>query len=81
MMRNFVILCRLNGPRYATLQNIMKARQKTLQRETLASLGVELQEGSMLRTIKTEEPQKRSGGVVMLSEVDELAATIVKSSS
>lgn len=60
---------RLNDPRYTTLQNIMKAKSKPLQVESLASL--KLDASGMLKTIQTHEPLKRSAGSIV-SSVDEL---------
>jgi electron transfer flavoprotein beta subunit len=64
---------RLNEPRYATLQNIMKAKGKPLQKETLDSLGVKI--SPALTTIRTAEPTKRKAGV-MLQSVDDLVSKI-----
>lgn len=52
---------RLNEPRYATLPNIMKARQKPLETITMDSLGLDV--APRLKILKVEEPAKRKGGV------------------
>lgn len=52
---------RLNTPRYASLPNIMKAKQKPLTVHTLDDLGVALQ--SRLTVIKVTEPSVRKAGV------------------
>lgn len=52
---------RLNTPRYASLPNIMKAKQKPLTVHTLDDLGVALQ--SRLTVIKVTEPPVRKAGV------------------
>ncbi|KAK5583158.1 hypothetical protein RB653_004748 [Dictyostelium firmibasis] len=57
-----VISCdlRLNEPRYAKLQNIMKSKKAELKVETPEGLKVDIT--SNLKTISVEEPPKRSGG-------------------
>lgn len=65
---------RLNEPRYATLQNIMKARSKPFQRETLESLGISYS-SLPIKFIKTFEPAKRQAGLI-LGNVDELIQKI-----
>ena len=54
---------RLNEPRYVTLPNIMKAKKKTIDMITPDSLGVDI--APRLKTIKVEEPPKRSAGVMV----------------
>jgi len=51
---------RLNEPRYATLPNIMKARQKPIAAKTPEELGVDV--APRLETLKVVEPPKRSAG-------------------
>ena len=65
---------RLNEPRYATLPNIMKAKSKPFQVETLQSLGVselvrDISERLKIKEIR--EPEKRKGGITV-ANVDEL---------
>jgi electron transfer flavoprotein beta subunit len=60
---------RLNVPRYATLQNIMKAKSKKIQEETLESLGIQFTE--TINNLKTSEPSKRKSGLI-LADVNEL---------
>jgi electron transfer flavoprotein beta subunit len=60
---------RLNEPRYATLPNIMKAKQKPLEVLTPEVLNVDLT--PRLKTIKVAEPPKRKTGIKVLN-VDEL---------
>ena len=65
---------RLNEPRYATLPNIMKAKSKPFQVESLKSL--ELSDTVMeivgrLKIISIREPEKRKGGIPVAT-VDEL---------
>jgi electron transfer flavoprotein beta subunit len=54
---------RLNEPRYVTLPNIMKAKKKTLEIVKPEELGVDI--APRLKTIKVEEPPKRSAGVMV----------------
>jgi electron transfer flavoprotein beta subunit len=63
---------RLNEPRYVTLPNIMKAKKKTIDTITPDSLGVDI--APRLKTIKVEEPPKRSAGVM----VADVAALVEK---
>ncbi len=63
---------RLNEPRYVTLPNIMKAKKKPIEIITPESLGVDI--APRLKTIKVEEPPKRSAGVI----VADVAALIDK---
>jgi electron transfer flavoprotein beta subunit len=63
---------RLNEPRYVTLPNIMKAKKKTLEIVKPEELGVDI--APRLKTLKVEEPPKRSAGVM----VADVAALIDK---
>jgi electron transfer flavoprotein beta subunit len=54
---------RLNEPRYVTLPNIMKAKKKTLEIMKPEELGVDV--APRLKTLKVEEPPKRSAGVMV----------------
>ena len=63
---------RLNEPRYVTLPNIMKAKKKVIETMTPESLGVDI--APRLKTIKVEEPPKRSAGVM----VADVAALVEK---
>jgi electron transfer flavoprotein beta subunit len=60
---------RLNEPRYATLPNIMKARQKPMATKNAVDYGVDI--APRLKQTKVEEPAKRKGGV-KVGSVDEL---------
>jgi electron transfer flavoprotein beta subunit len=64
---------RLNEPRYASLPNIMKAKQKPLATMTAAELGVDL--APKLKLISVAEPLARKGGGKVAS-VDELIAKL-----
>ena len=63
---------RLNEPRYVTLPNIMKAKKKPLETIPVADLGVDV--GPRLKTLKVNEPPKRSAGVM----VPDVAALVDK---
>lgn len=54
---------RLNEPRYVTLPNIMKAKKKALDVFKPDELGVDV--SPRLKTLKVEEPPKRSAGVMV----------------
>ncbi|MFM2029913.1 MAG: hypothetical protein RL517_1104 [Pseudomonadota bacterium] len=63
---------RLNEPRYVTLPNIMKAKKKTLEVIKPEELGVDI--APRLKTLKVEDPPKRSAGVM----VADVAALVEK---
>jgi electron transfer flavoprotein beta subunit len=63
---------RLNEPRYVTLPNIMKAKKKTIDIVKPEDLVVDI--APRLKTIKVEEPPKRSAGVM----VADVAALVEK---
>ena len=56
---------RLNEPRYVTLPNIMKAKKKPLETLTPETLGVDV--APRLKTLKVQEPPKRSAGQLVKS--------------
>ena len=56
---------RLNEPRYVTLPNIMKAKKKPLETLTPETLGVDV--APRLKTLKVQEPPKRSAGKLVKS--------------
>ena len=60
---------RLNEPRYVTLPNIMKAKNKPLENIKPDALGVDVT--PRLTTLKVEEPPKRGAGV-KVADVAEL---------
>jgi len=60
---------RLNEPRYVTLPNIMKAKKKPFETLTPDALGVDV--APRLKTLKVQEPPKRSAGQ-MVKSVPEL---------
>ena len=63
---------RLNGPRYVTLPNIMKAKKKTIDTFKPEDLGVDV--APRLKTLSVQEPAKRSAGV----KVADVAALVDK---
>lgn len=63
---------RLNEPRYATLPNIMKAKQKPLQIIELSSLELNLQ--THLKVLQIKYPERRPGGIM----VDSVTALLDK---
>jgi len=63
---------RLNEPRYVTLPNIMKAKKKQLDTFSPADLGVDV--APRIKTLKVNEPPKRSAGV----KVADVAALVAK---
>jgi electron transfer flavoprotein beta subunit len=63
---------RLNEPRYVTLPNIMKAKKKTLETLTPATLGVDV--APRLKTLKVSEPPLRSAGI----KVPDVATLVAK---
>ena len=64
---------RLNEPRYASLPNIMKAKNKPLEEKTAADYGVDVT--PRLTVITTTEPAKRQASE-MVGSVDELVAKL-----
>ncbi len=65
---------RLNEPRYATLPNIMKAKQKSLEVLKADALSVDLT--PRLKTIHMTEPSPRKAGV-KVKDVDELLDKLI----
>ncbi len=63
---------RLNEPRYASLPNIMKAKQKPMAIKTAADYGVDLT--PRLKTLKVAEPPVRKAG----EKVADVAALVEK---
>jgi len=63
---------RLNEPRYVTLPNIMKAKEKQLDNVKPADLGVDV--ASRVKTLKVTEPAKRSAGI----KVPDVATLVAK---
>ncbi|MCH7815031.1 MAG: electron transfer flavoprotein subunit beta/FixA family protein [Proteobacteria bacterium] len=66
---------RLNEPRYASLPNIMKAKQKPIDLKTPEDYGVDI--SPRLKSLKVEEPTKRETGIKVAS-VEELVGKLRK---
>jgi electron transfer flavoprotein beta subunit len=64
---------RLNEPRYASLPNIMKAKNKPMAQKTPADYGVDT--APRLKTLKVTEPPVRSAGI-KVPDVDALVAKL-----
>lgn len=64
---------RLNEPRYASLPNIMKAKQKPLATMSPADLGVDV--APRVVTLKVSEPPKRKAGI-KVKDVAELVSKL-----
>ena len=60
---------RLNEPRYASLPNIMKARQKKIDSIDVSTLGLDLY--PRLSVIEVNDPPERKAGI-MVKDIDEL---------
>ncbi len=65
----FTVDLRLNTPRFANVQGILKAKKKPVQVINLADLGIDTT--PRLQIEKVEAPQEREGGVIV-ETVDEL---------
>jgi len=65
-----VLTCdlRLNQPRFAKLQDIMKARKKTIEKKTPEELGVDI--SARLETMQVEEPPVRQAGIKVTTVQD-----------
>ncbi|KAK9472778.1 uncharacterized protein V1510DRAFT_416885 [Dipodascopsis tothii] len=63
---------RLNTPRYARLQDIMKAKKKKIEKTSPAELGVDI--APRLETVSLAEPAARQGG----ARVPDVAALVAK---
>lgn len=66
---------RLNTPRYATLPNIMKSKQKPIQQMTIEELGVDVK--AHIKTLHVSEPPTRKAGV-KVTTLEELIPIIAK---
>ena len=64
---------RLNEPRYASLPNIMKAKQKPIEKITPNDLNVEIKQ--RLKTLKVTEPPKKTPGI-KVGSVQELISKL-----
>ena len=64
---------RLNEPRYASLPNIMKAKQKPIERIKLNNLNVDTKQ--RIKIIEVTEPQKKKTGI-KVKDVEELISKL-----
>ena len=64
---------RLNEPRYASLPNIMKAKQKPIEKITPSDLNVEIKQ--RLKTLEVTEPPKKEAGI-KVDSVQELISKL-----
>ena len=64
---------RLNEPRYATLPNIMKAKQKPVEKMTPTDVNIEIKQ--RLKTLKVTEPPKKEAGI-KVDSVQELISKL-----
>ena len=64
---------RLNEPRYASLPNIMKAKQKPIEKITPGDLNVEIKQ--RLKTLEVTEPPKKEAGI-KVGSVQELISKL-----
>jgi len=60
---------RLNEPRYASLPNIMKARQKKIEQIEISSMNLNID--PRLKVIEVNDPPERKSGI-MVKDIDEL---------
>ena len=60
---------RLNEPRYASLPNIMKARQKKIEQIEISSMDLDID--PRLKVIEVNDPPARKSGI-MVKDIDEL---------
>lgn len=66
---------RLNTPRYATLPNIMKSKQKPIQQLTAADLGITY--APHTKILRVSEPTSRKAGI-KVNSLEELVSQIKK---
>jgi len=69
----FTVDLRLNTPRFANVQNILKAKKKPVEAIALDTLGLDVE--PRLKVESVEMPTEREGGV-MVADVDELIAKL-----
>ncbi|EDO17927.1 hypothetical protein Kpol_1010p43 [Vanderwaltozyma polyspora DSM 70294] len=65
---------RLNTPRYVSLQNMMKAKKKPIEKLKLSDFN-NIDTTQRLKTISIEEPKPRENGI-MVNSVDELVTSL-----
>jgi electron transfer flavoprotein beta subunit len=64
---------RLNTPRFASVQNILKAKKKPIETIKIEDLGIDI--NPRLKIEKVDSPTERKGGVIVES-VDELISKL-----
>ena len=64
---------RLNEPRYASLPNIMKAKQKPIEKISPSDINIEIKQ--RLKTLKVTEPPKKESGI-KIDSVQELVSKL-----
>ena len=66
-----IVTCdlRLNEPRYASLPNIMKSKQKPIEKIDISELGIDLK--PRLSVIEVNDPPERKAGI-MVKDLEEL---------
>ena len=69
----FTVDLRLNTPRFANVQNILKAKKKPVEEILLESLGLDIT--PRIKVERVDAPNERKGGVILAS-VDELIAKL-----
>jgi len=69
----FTVDLRLNTPRFANVQNILKAKKKKVESIDINSLGLDV--APRLTVESVEMPTERAGGVIV-KDVDELLAKL-----
>jgi len=69
----FTVDLRLNTPRFANVQNILKAKKKPVESIAIDSLGLDVAPRLKVETV--EMPSEREGGVIV-ADVDELLAKL-----
>jgi electron transfer flavoprotein beta subunit len=69
----FTVDLRLNTPRFAKVQDILKAKKKPLEEIMLDGMGIDVT--PRLKVEKVEAPTERAGGVIV-KDVDELLAKL-----
>ena len=69
----FTVDLRLNTPRFANVQNILKAKKKPVEELAIENLGIDFK--PRLKVEKVDAPTERAGGV-KVADVDELLSKL-----
>jgi len=59
----FTVDLRLNTPRFANVQNILKAKKKPVEEILLESLGLDI--APRIKVERVDAPNERKGGVIL----------------